>query len=620
MLPELEIIKAEKARRNFKEFIKYCWPRIEPGEKFVDGWHIDVMVEHLVAVYEGQIKYLLLNIPPRHAKSIILSVLWQVWVWLQKPHSKFVYASHSMTFSLRDSFKALSLIKSDWFQERYKHIFLLNKNKQNPKMFLNNHNGYRFSTAVEAGATGEGGNYIVCFEAETKIKLIFGELSIIDIVENKLKCSCLTYNKQKNITEFKRILNHFTSTCNDLIEIVYGDNKILICTFNHPIFIIGKGYINAENISKGDLLFGFNKKQIEVRNVSKISKKTTVYNLEVEGNNNYFAEGVLVHNCDDAHNTLDTDSPIELEKTCRWWFETMGSRGNDPKTVARIVQGQKQHDLDLYAAILGRSNCEHICLPEEFDGVKRKTVLGYYDRRTELNELLWPIRIGPEEVAKLKIELGPYAWAAQYQQNPTPRGGSIVKLEWINYYELKKDQHGYIIYPKFEQIFQSWDTAFKEGQDNDYSVCQTWGILDYKFYLIHQFRAKVEFPTLKKTAIMLFNTYLPKQVLIEDKGSGQSLFQAVVAETKLPFVAVNPGRLDKVSRLKSVTGLFEAQKILLPQNEPWTPDYVEEITKFPTAKHDDQVDTTTQFLITKALPLIKKNHNIETKKIHHFGR
>lgn len=616
MLPELEIIKAEQARRNFKKFIVHAWPQIEPGEKFVDGWHIDALVDHLVAVYDGQIRYLLINIPPRHAKSIVLAVLWQVWIWLQKPHLKFVYASHSMLFSLRDSFKALSLIKSDWFQLRYGHIFSLNKKKQSPKTFLNNFNGYRFSTAVDAGATGEGGNFIVCFTYDAKIKLIFGELPIGMIVENKLLASCLSFNKLKNKVEYKRIIKHFESTVDEVIEIIYGDDKILFCTKNHPIFVMGQGYINAENLKKNDILFGKDSNQVFIKSISVIKKTTKVYNIEVEENNNYFAGDILVHNCDDAHNTTDAESALELEKTKRWWFETMGSRGNDPKTVARIVQGQKQSDLDLYAEILRRGQCEHLCLPEEFDGVRRKTVLGFYDKRINKNELLWPARLGAEEVAQLKVELGPFAWAAQYQQNPTPRGGAIIKLDWIKYYNLVKDPNGYILAPKFSSIYQSWDTAFKEGQENDYSVCQTWGIAQDGFYLINQFRSKIEFPTLKKTAIMLCNTYMPKSVLIEDKGSGQSLLQALKTETQLPFLGINPGRMDKNERLKSVSGLWEAGKVFLPLGASWLDEYIGEITKFPTAEHDDQVDTTTQFLITKALPALKHQHEKDRQFFH----
>lgn len=609
ILPDLELIKAEQARRDFRLFIPYCWHVLEPGEQFCPGWHIDCMAEHLVAVFRGEIRNLLINIPPRHCKSILLAVMWHAWCWLQSPYLKFVYSSYSMEFSLRDSFKTLSFIQSPWFQYRYGHIFQLNKKKQNPTMFLNDKNGYRFSTSVDAGATGEGGDFIVCFTSETKIKVKFGELPIGTIVENKLKLSVLSFNILKNKTEYARVLSHFKRETDKFTEINYGNHQILFCTENHPIFVLGKGFIEAFRLQKNDVLYGEDGQQVFVNYITPVimSKQTAVYNLEVEGNNNYFAGGVLVHNCDDAHNTREAESKAKLESTKRWWFEAMGSRGNDPKRSARIVQGQRQSDLDVYAEIIRRGYYEHLCLPGEFDNVKRKTTLGYFDKREKEGELLWPNRFGAEEMAELRLVLGPYAYAAQVQQNPTPRGGAIIKTEWLQYYELKKDAYGYIIAPTFIAIFQSWDTAFKEGEENDYSVCQTWGIAKNGYYLINQFRDKIQYPTLLKTAIMLYNTYSPELAMVEDKGSGTVLLQALNADTRLKFVGINPGRSDKVERLSSVSGFFEASKVFVPRGEPWLADYIAELTKFPFAEHDDQVDSTTQFLIHKGLPHLKQS-------------
>ncbi len=620
ILPDLELIKAEKARRDFKLFIPYAWPVLEPGEQFCPGWHIDCIAEHLVAVYNRQIRNLLINVPPRHCKSLLLAVLWQAWCWLQNPGLKFVYSSYSMEFSLRDSFKTLNMILSPWFQYRYGHVLQIHKKKRNPTMFLNDHNGYRFSTSVDAGATGEGGDFVVCFTSDTKIKTKYGEIPIGDIVDNKLKISVLSFNTLRNKTELARVIGHFKRETDKLTEINYGDNQELFCTDNHPFFVLGQGYVAAAKLKPNDVLYGKDGKQVFVNYTAEcfLHKPIAVFNLEIEGNNNYFAGGVLVHNCDDAHNTREAESKAKLESTKRWWFEAMGSRGNNPKTRCFVVQGQKQSDLDLYAEIIGRGNYEHVCLPGEFDGVRRKTFLGFYDRRENDGDYLWPERFGKPEMDELKLILGPYAYAAQVQQNPTPRGGSIIKLDWLHYYDLKKDAHGYITFPQFIAIFQSWDTAFKEGEENDYSVCQTWGIAQNGYYLIHQFRAKIQYPTLLKTAIMLYNTYSPQQALVEDKGSGTVLLQATKAETRLAFVGINPGRSDKVERLNSVSGLFEGGKVFLPNGEPWIADYIAELTKFPFAEHDDQVDATTQFLIHKALPHLKQSRGVQVQ--NHMGR
>lgn len=72
-------------KRSLKEFTKSCWPTIEPASKFVDNWHIDAISEHLQAVVEGNIKRLIINIPPRHMKSISVAVALPAWTWTLQP-------------------------------------------------------------------------------------------------------------------------------------------------------------------------------------------------------------------------------------------------------------------------------------------------------------------------------------------------------------------------------------------------------------------------------------------------------------------------------------------------------------------------------------------------------
>ena len=72
--------------------------------------------------------------------------------------------------------------------------------------------------------------------------------------------------------------------------------------------------------------------------------------------------------------------------------------------------------------------------------------------------------------------MGAYNFASQYQQNPMPLGGAIVKTEWLRYYEPGDLPSG------FSFVLQSWDTANKSGELNDFSVCTTWGVFDRHYY------------------------------------------------------------------------------------------------------------------------------------------
>jgi phage terminase large subunit-like protein len=99
---------------------------------------------------------------------------------------------------------------------------------------------------------------------------------------------------------------------------------------------------------------------------------------------------------------------------------------------------------------------------------------------------------------------------------------------------------------------QSWDTAFKSGAENDYSLCTTWGVSDNAYYLLWLWRDRVEFPELKKRMRWLAEEWKPTQILVEDRASGQSLIPELRYSTCLPITPVKVDT-DKMSRAQSVT-------------------------------------------------------------------
>lgn len=149
-------IEAEECRRSFKCFVQAAWPEIEPGRPYVAGWHLDAIADHLQAVAEGKIKRLLVNMPPRHGKSSLISVLWSVWLLLHDPSCRLLCASYAMNLATRDNVKARRLIKSPWFQERYGHLFTLMPDQDAKIKFETDKLGYRMAVSVGSSATGEG--------------------------------------------------------------------------------------------------------------------------------------------------------------------------------------------------------------------------------------------------------------------------------------------------------------------------------------------------------------------------------------------------------------------------------------------------------------------------------
>src|SRR6185312_742640 len=148
-------------------FLKGAWRYIDPAP-YVDGWHLEAIAEHLEAVTYGDIRRLIINVPPRHSKSSLVSVAWPVWTWAQGqvgplsgPQVQFLSASYAQPLSTRDALKSRRLIQSPWFQEKWGNRFTLTGD-QNAKMrYENDKGGYRIATSVNGALTGEGGSCII---------------------------------------------------------------------------------------------------------------------------------------------------------------------------------------------------------------------------------------------------------------------------------------------------------------------------------------------------------------------------------------------------------------------------------------------------------------------------
>ena len=149
--------------------------------------------------------------------------------------------------------------------------------------------------------------------------------------------------------------------------------------------------------------------------------------------------------------------------------------------------------------------------------------------------------------------------------------------------------------PKYDKVIQSWDTAFKKGTENDYSVCTTWGLTGNNIHLIDRWKNRQEFPELKRSVEALAARFNPDAVLVEDCASGQSLIQEMRRDTKLPVIPRKVDR-DKETRAHAVTPLIEGGRVYLPEWGSWVDDYVTCMAAFPAAAYDDDVDSTTQAL------------------------
>jgi predicted phage terminase large subunit-like protein len=200
---------------------------------------------------------------------------------------------------------------------------------------------------------------------------------------------------------------------------------------------------------------------------------------------------------------------------------------------------------------------------------------------------LWGQKFPADVLARIREAIGTSAWVSLYQQRPAPEQGAIFHREWWQRYTAP---------PEARRTVFSLDTAFKANTSSDYSVVLVMAETRTGYYVQHVARGRWEFPELKRQASMLAESWKPNAVLIEDAASGQSLIQTLRAETKLPILPVKTGGADKQSRAHAVSPLVESGRVFLPESAPWLADFMDEVTSFPTAPHDDQVDALTQAL------------------------
>ena len=159
----------ERCQESLREFVEAAWPHIDPSP-FMSNWAIDAVVDHLEATMMGQIPRLLINIPPRCAKTTIVSIMFPAWIWLRYnkemitplsgPQVRFLCASYSDKLTLLSSTSFRRLVQSEWYQSLHPNLEF--KSDQNTKSHMDNsRGGSRQSTSIGGSLLGLGGDILI---------------------------------------------------------------------------------------------------------------------------------------------------------------------------------------------------------------------------------------------------------------------------------------------------------------------------------------------------------------------------------------------------------------------------------------------------------------------------
>lgn len=452
-------LDAERLRRDFYSFVQDAWAYVEPGTVYTDGWHIRAICQYLQELSEGKIpsNNLLINVPPRHMKSLLVNIFFPAWIWTHTPYAKFLCFSYSEALTVRDSMKCRQLIGSRWYQERFA-VQINPRNDQKDK-FENLHGGYRYCFGTGGSIAGQGGDYL-----------------LID----------------------------------DPLEVSKANSK------------------------------------------------------------------------------------AEREKVNYTYDNSISMRGNDPKTVRKILIMQRLHDDDLCGHVIARGDpWELLILPAEYEGTRFTSSIGFIDPRLEVGELLWDARFGVNEIAKMKQTLSDIGVAGQLQQRPTPLLGAIFKREWFT---VRKESM-----PCVARYF-SWDTA-ASIEDTAAYTCGICGELtpDYRLFIRNVWRDKIEFPQLQYAVegqVKKFGGNMLRDIIIENKSSGIQAIQSMKQTSKLAehVVPFNP-KGDKIARAYEAAKWCEKGCVVFPtpsEDNMWLATFEDEVYTFPNTQFKDQVDALSQ--------------------------
>ncbi len=326
---------------------------------------------------------------------------------------------------------------------------------------------------------------------------------------------------------------------------------------------------------------------------------TAAHRFSLSKGGNYYAVGAGGPITGRGADLLLIDDPIKgredansesYRRQLHEWYESVAYTRLQPEGAVVIIS--TRWHMDDLAGWLLREHAE-----EGWTVLNLPAIAEVDEGWRKEGDALWEKKFPLKRLAQIREAVGGSAWAALYQQHPAAAEGAIFKREWWRYHTPAT------LPARFEEIVVSLDTAFKAGSSNDFSVGLVLGVGEHGYYVLDVWRDRVEFPKLVQAIEILALRHRPDVFLIEDAASGQSLIQQLKTSSRLPINAVRADR-DKVSRANAITPLVEAGRVFLPTDAEWLNDFLEEISSFPAAPHDDCVDA-----LTQALNYVRESHS-----------
>lgn len=505
------------------------------------SWPHDAITEHLQAVSDGQIKNLIINLPPRNLKSSIVSVCWNAWEWIRNPRLRYLCSSYALDLSKRDNEFTRDLIKSLWYQERWGRLFTVRRDKDAKQFFANTRGGERRATAVTAGATGHGGDRIIVDDPHDA-READSEKARTAVLEwwNGVMSSRVNQANAVKVITAQRV--HHADLVGNIVDLMVNQSgeryeRLIIPMEYDPKLYVQGAALPSEGAPR------------------------TVLDEE-----------------------LDEDLPDDEGEEDSAWYRANGWGDDDDWEDAGAAE-----EVPTPARQLGLFELDPADRPSAL--IPKVTAIGWTDPRTQLGELMVPDQWPPEWVAQQKIVQGPYRWSAQYQEAPSPAEGGRFKERYWGRYDFTAEWHRGLR-PEIIVV----DSAYGEDEGDPTGI-SVWGSLGGRLYVLYAVENREETPDLRRTLRDL-NAKWKCPFLVEDKVNGKALIQDLRRGSddgrlpSLPVIKFTPDGLDKIARAYSVVNFVAGGLVYLPEGAPWVYDWIEQHKQFPKGQHDDLVDTT----------------------------
>jgi predicted phage terminase large subunit-like protein len=292
---------------------------------------------------------------------------------------------------------------------------------------------------------------------------------------------------------------------------------------------------------------------------------------------------------DDPHKPGDVVFETSRNRVYRWFCDTALPALDDKQNGAVLLVMQRLHVDDLTGTVLRPApkvwtvlSLPAIATSDE------KIPIGHKYHFRQAGDLLHCEREPRHVLDALLLQFGDEVFAAQYQQQPLPPGGTLIKREWIQYYDRLP-----ALIPSAVFV-QSWDPAMKSNDSNARSAGTTWLFQEDKYYLVDLFVGQLDYSDLKQRAIELAGKYKPVAILIEDAVVGTGMANEF-EKLGLPAVLVKP-KEDKKTRMAKHIPKFANGQVLFPGQKPWCAEAVREVVDFPGGRRTDIVDSISQAL------------------------